>query len=77
MSESQHWYSLDGKPVYTQDTKKGAKNPTRPTNMKRRTRPEPPALSKRDNGCYCKLRARRLHDAGSGQSCLRSPCHWW
>jgi hypothetical protein len=34
MSESQHWYSLDGKPVYTQDTKKGAKNPTRPTNIK-------------------------------------------
>jgi hypothetical protein len=34
MSESQHWYSLDGKPVYTQDCKKGAKNPTRPTNIK-------------------------------------------
>jgi hypothetical protein len=33
-TESGHWYSLDGKPCHTQATKKGAKNPTRPTNLK-------------------------------------------
>ena len=34
MSESQHWYNIDGIAVYTQNTKKGAKNPTRPTNIR-------------------------------------------
>lgn len=33
-TESGHWYSADGKPCHTQLTKKGAKNPTRPTNLK-------------------------------------------
>jgi hypothetical protein len=33
-TESGHWYSLDGKACHTQATKKGAKNPTRPTNLK-------------------------------------------
>jgi hypothetical protein len=28
-----HWYTLDGKPCHTQPTKKGAKNPERPTNI--------------------------------------------
>jgi hypothetical protein len=31
--ESSHWYTLDGKPCHTQPTKKGAKNPERPTNI--------------------------------------------
>lgn len=31
--ESSHWYSRDGKPCHTQPTKKGAKHPTRPTNV--------------------------------------------
>jgi hypothetical protein len=34
MSESQHWYNIDGIAVHTQNTKKGAKNPTRPTNIR-------------------------------------------
>jgi hypothetical protein len=32
--ESQHWYTKDGKACHTQPTKKGAKNPFRPTNIK-------------------------------------------
>ena len=32
--ESQHWYTKDGKPCHQQPTKKGAKNPFRPTNIK-------------------------------------------
>ena len=32
--ESQHWYTKDGQACHTQLTKKGAKNPTRPTNIK-------------------------------------------
>jgi len=31
---SEHWYTKDGKACHTQPTKKGAKNPTRPTNIK-------------------------------------------
>jgi hypothetical protein len=31
---SEHWYTRDGKACHTQPTKKGAKNPTRPTNIK-------------------------------------------
>jgi hypothetical protein len=34
MSESQHWYNIDGIAVHTQNTKSGAKNPTRPTNIR-------------------------------------------
>lgn len=30
----EHWYTKDGKACHTQPTKKGAKNPTRPTNIK-------------------------------------------
>jgi len=32
-SESQHWYHRDGTACHSQPTKKGAKNPTRPTNL--------------------------------------------
>lgn len=31
---SEHYYTIDGQPRHTQPTKKGAKNPTRPTNIK-------------------------------------------
>lgn len=32
--ESSHWYTRKGEPAHTQPTKKGAKNPSRPTNIK-------------------------------------------
>lgn len=31
--ESGHWYTRSGEPLHTQPTKRGAKNPTRPTNI--------------------------------------------
>ena len=33
-TESGHWYTRKGEPAHTQPTKKGAKNPSRPTNIK-------------------------------------------
>lgn len=33
-NETGHWYTRDGTPRHTQSTKKGAKNPTRPTTIK-------------------------------------------